>query len=329
MSKTVVKKVPWSPDSWEVALRRRIERASAARQPALQAFADWLMEERGVGAQTTRQRVDSVATFLDAVIARAASPCQQALVSLSADAVEAFFVRYGKNHGKRTVQCMQTAMRLFLRFAALRGWVDRELAAAVPSLVRWRLSGLPRGLSTEELTKVLASPWPAGQCPRRNRAIVEMLATYGVRREQISALRLSDVDWRERTIDFAAHKGGKSIHHELSAAVAQSLAAYLREERPSSDCTYVFLRCRRPYLRLSPLAITSLVRARMVGCGLPARGPHALRHTFATRLLRAGQPIKAIADLLGHRSLSTIAIYAKVDVARLLEVAVDWPEVGS
>jgi site-specific recombinase XerD len=67
----------------------------------------------------------------------------------------------------------------------------------------------------------------------------------------------------------------------------------------------------------------------MERCGLPPRGPHALRHTFATRLLRTGQPIKAIADLLGHRSLSSIAIYAKVDVARLLEVAVEWPEVLS
>lgn len=67
----------------------------------------------------------------------------------------------------------------------------------------------------------------------------------------------------------------------------------------------------------------------MVRCGLPARGPHALRHAFATRLLRAGQSAKAIADLLGHRSLDAVVIYAKVDYARLFENAVDWPEVAS
>jgi|SRR5436853_1882581 len=329
MSKTVARRVPWSPDSWSVALDRVIERACAAQQPVLRAFADWLMEERGIGPQTTRQRVDSVAAFLTTVTAGETLPWHQALALLTANGVEEFFVQYSKDHGMRTRHCMRTAMRLFLRFAALRGWVGRELAAAVPSPLGWRLSGLPRGLRDEDLTKLLSSPWPPGECPRRNRAILELLATYGVRREQVSALRLSDVHWRERTIDFAAHKGGKAVHHVLSATVAQSLAAYLREERPGSGSAYVFLRGRRPYLRLSSMAITALVRARMVSCGLPSRGPHALRHTFATRLLRAGQPIEAIADLLGHRSLDTIAIYAKVDVARLFEVAVDWPEVLS
>ena len=54
-----------------------------------------------------------------------------------------------------------------------------------------------------------------------------------------------------------------------------------------------------------------------------------MRHTFATRLLRAGESVKAIADLLGHRSLDAVAVYAKVDYARLLECAVEWPEVAS
>ena len=159
--------------------------------------------------------------------------------------------------------------------------------------------------------------------------MVYLLATYGVRRQQVSALRLADIDWRERTIDFAAHKRGKSIHHTLTQSVAQALADYLRNERATSDCDYVFLRHPPPHLRLGPLAVSGLVRSRMARCGLPPRGPHALRHTFATRLLRAGESMKAIADLLGHRSLDAVAIYAKVDYARLLECAVDWPEVVS
>jgi len=273
--------------------------------------------------------VDSIAAFLTGVTAGEGLPCQQALASLTAERIEEFFVQFSKDHGMRTRRNMRTAMRLFLRFADLQGWVGRELVAAVPSLLGWRLSGLPRGLRDEEFTKLLSSPWAPGECPRRNQAILEILATYGVRRGQVSALRLGDIHWHERTIDFAAQKGGKAVRHVLSARVAQFLAAYLCEERPDSESAYVFLRSRCPYLRLSPNAITALMRARMVNCGLPPRGPHALRHTFATRLLRAGQPIKAIADLLGHRSLGTIAIYAKVDFTRLLEVAVDWPEVLS
>ena len=160
-------------------------------------------------------------------------------------------------------------------------------------------------------------------------AIVSLLACYGLRRGQVSALQLSDIDWGDRTIEFAAHKGGKAVRHALIPAVGHALVEYLRDERPESPRRSVFLRHRRPHERLSPGAITERVRQRMVERGLPPLGPHALRHSFATRLLCAGQPVKTIADLLGHRSLASIAIYAKVDVPRLLGIAGEWPEVGS
>ena len=67
----------------------------------------------------------------------------------------------------------------------------------------------------------------------------------------------------------------------------------------------------------------------MARVGLPLHGPHSLRHAFATRLLAAGQSLKTIADLLGHRSLGSVSIYAKVDYTRLLEVADEWPGVQS
>jgi integrase len=254
--------------------------------------------------------------------------CVAALRQLSCEDVERFFVTDSQDHGMSARRSMRSAMRLFLRFAAARGWVDDALGDSVPSLRSYRLSGLPRGLSEEQLSKVLGEPW-RGQCPRRDRAIVYLLATYGVRRGQISALRLEDIDWHEKTIDFAPHKGGKAVCHALTPAVAEALVDYLFHERPASSSDHVFLRHRRPYGRLNPSAITALVSSRARRCGLPtAIHPHAFRHAFASRLLRAGQPIKAIADLLGHRSLAAVAVYAKVDHARLLECAVDWPETG-
>ena len=319
----------WSPASEHRYMLRTIERACAANQPTLKAFSEWLSETRGLQAGSVRVRIGSACSFVDAVTDGARKACAQAFQSLTAEGVEDFFVQYGKGHGMAVRRSMRSAMRLFLSFAAEQGWVVRELAEAVPSLLSHRLSGLPRGLSEEQLSALLGSSWEGGRCPYRDRAIVYLLATYGVRRAQVSVLQLTDIDWRERTIDFAAHKGGKSIHHILTEAVAEALALYLRHERPASDCPYVFLRQNSPHLQLGPLAISSLMRARMVRCGLPPRGPHTLRHAFATRLLRAGQPVKAIADLLGHRSLDAVAVYAKVDYARLLESAVDWPEVAS
>jgi integrase len=220
---------------------------------------------------------------------------------------------------------MQTALRLVLLFACQRGWVARDLVAAVPSLRTYRLSGTPRGLDDEALGRLVQSMAGASA---RDRAIVYLLASYGARRGQVSGLRLEDIDWRERTIAFQAHKRGKRVEHALTPAIAGALTQYLRDERPASRSAQVFLRARAPFLPIGPKVVTQLVRSRMLRLGLRVAplGPHALRHAFATRLLRAGQPLKAIADLLGHRSLSATSVYAKVDHPRLLEVAVEWPE---
>jgi len=322
-------KLAWSPKSQGIYTRRTIEKARAGNRPMLRAFADWLAKVRGLCPGSITVRLGSACSFVDAVTDRAEATCARAFQLLTADGVEDFFVQYGKAHGMAARRNMRSAMRLFLKFAASRGWVDGELEDAVPSLLGYRFSGLPKGLSDEHLATLLGSPWEVGRCVRRDRAILYLLATYGVRREQVSALRLTDIDWHERTIDFAAHKGGRAVHHVLTETVAEALADYLRNERPTSHCGYVFLRQNSPHLRLGPMVISSLVRSRMGRCGLPPRGPHALRHAFATRLLRADQPVKAIADLLGHRSLDAVAVYAKVDYARLFEAAVDWPEVAS
>jgi integrase/recombinase XerD len=328
MKETRKKRVAWSPESQRVYTRGTIEKASQENRPTLKVFADWL-EAQGMGSGSITLRLTSARSFVDVVTARAGAPCARAFQALTADGIEDFFVQYGRDHGLAARRHMRSAMRLFLKFAAFSGWVSWDLPDAVPSLLGYRLSGLPRGLSDQELSTLLGSPWERGKCIRRDRAVVYLLATYGVRRQQVSALQLADIDWRDRTIDFAAHKGGKAVHHTLTQTVAEFLADYLCNERPASDCDYVFLRQSPPHLRLGPAAIFAIVSSRMARCGLRPRGPHALRHTFATRLLQAGQSVKAIADLLGHRSLDAVAVYAKVDRSRLLESAVDWPEVAS
>jgi integrase len=252
----------------------------------------------------------------------------RALNQLGVPAIEEFFVGYAKTHGPAATRSMQSAMRLFLAFAAARKWVKRELVGAVPSLRSYRLSGVPRGLDDAGVRELVAT---SARCSRRDHAIVLLLALYGVRRGHISALRLRDIEWRERTITFRAQKRGKAVSHEVTASVAEALAAYLQHERPKVDSDAVFLRARPPYLPLSPGAITQVIRSLFLQLDLQSRprSPHALRHGFATRLLGAGQPLEVIADLLGHRSLASVSVYAKVDHPRLLEVAREWPEVAS
>ena len=329
MSQKVRRNRPWTPRSDLRETLRVIARARSGNRATLRVFAKWLRHDRDLAAGTVTVRIHSASVFVDALTADSELDLRRVVTGLSCREVEEFFVRYGQDHGLAARRSMQAAMRLFFRFAESRGWAEAELRASVPKLRSCRLKGLPRGISEEELEVLLTESWAHGSCRRRDRAIVVLLATYGVRRGQISRLRLADLDWHERTISFAAHKRGVAVRQVLSAAAAQAVAAYLEQERPASRDPHLFIRHRRPYLRLGPTAITEVVRSRMRSCGLPARAPHSFRHAFARRLLRHGQSMKVISDLLGHRSLDAVAIYAKVDFQALSVCCVEWPEVRS
>jgi len=298
-----------------------IGRASSGWRRCLQGFATWLEEERGLAAASVTVRVASVRTFLEGQ----EEATVRGLRCLDARDIEDFFIGYAENHGPGATRSMQAALRLFLRFAAGRGWVCPTLADVVPSMRSVARSRVPHGLSDEEVRAVVAA---TATGTNRDRALVVLIATYGVRRGQVSALDLDDIDWRARTVRFAEHKRGKEVLHALTAFVADTLAKYIRSGRPGAETPAVFVTTRPPFRRLSPSAITEVVRKASGRAELDRQpcGPHTLRHSFATRMIRQGESLKTIADLLGHRSLESVATYAKLDHPRLLEVATEWPE---
>ena len=111
--------------------------------------------------------------------------------------------------------------------------------------------------------------------------------------------------------------------------MGEGLLDYLQHARPTTPHGHVFLTCRAPYHPLpNSSTLSRIVKARMQAAGvdLPSQGAHAFRHAFATRMLRDGHGLKAIADVLGHRHLSTTFIYTKVDFQALTQVPLEWPE---
>lgn len=327
--KRVVGRQPWTADSERGFTRNAIDHAPAVCQAALREYALWLEEERGLRPGSITVRVASARSFVVAVTKDEVTVAA-AFGKLTARGVEDFFVDYCRDHGPGARRSMQATMRLFLRFVVSRGWSAIDLSQAVPSLRTYGLRHVPKGASDADIGRLLRSISAEG-VSHRDRAIVVLLVGYGVRRGQVTELQLKDLDWREQTIRFAPHKGGKELLHTLTPAAAQALAGYLRYERPTLDSGFVFVRSRRPNLPLSPGAVSQMIHDRLEGLGVAGMplGPHTLRHAFARRLLRGGQPLKSIADLLGHRSLSATAIYAKVDHPQLFKVAIEWPEVVS
>ena len=230
--------------------------------------------------------------------------------------------------GSMKVVC--TSLRSFFRFLEAVGLCDGRLYAAVPSVPHWRLSTLPRPLSEAQLERVLTSCNVSSPYALRNRAILLCLATLGLRPREVAELRLEDIDWREATIELRARKNRRSACLPLAREAGRAIAAYLREERPATDERRVFVKHLGPHRGelisrhgIYDIAVCGLRQAEVE---TSVGGAYVFRHTVASHMVQRGASLKEVADFLGHRSIDTTAIYAKLDLPSLREVALPWPE---
>jgi site-specific recombinase XerD len=290
------------------------------------AYLHWMREHQHAAAGTIEVRSHSITQFLR-WLGPHATP--QGCAELTAQTIERFFLPYAQKMGRSARRSMQAALRTFLRFCLSQGYLQRPLQHAVPTLRTYKLATVPRGLTDEQALKVLRSIDRNRHVGRRDYAIFRLLYTYGVRGDQVRALRIEDVDWAKNQILFRASKHGKESLLPLTVKVGESLLEYLKSARPASKDPHVFLTSRAPYHALQHSnALSAIVERhlRKAGIEVASKGAHAFRHCFATRMLQQGHSLKAIADVLGHRHLGTTFMYAKVDFNGLKQVALRWPK---
>jgi len=298
----------------------------AIYQPLLDAYLQWMRCDQHAAPGTLALRANSLRPFLD-WLGVDATP--RGLARLDCEKVEQFVLAYAPAKGRGARRCMQSALRTFFRFALQKRYLRRPLDRAVPALRTYKLATVPRGLTEEQAQEVLRGIGRDTKVGRRDYAILQLLSTYGVRGGQVRALRLEELDWVREQILFKAAKRGKDVRVPMTWEVGEALLNYLRNGRPACSCAEVFLTCRAPF---HPLAgsnsLSTIVERRVAAAGidLPSAGAHAFRHGFATRMLQKGCTLKAIADVLGHRRLSTTFLYTKVDFNALKQVALEWPQ---
>ncbi len=231
----------------------------------------------------------------------------------------------------RSMKAVRTALRSLFRFLRTEGCCDERLEIAIPAVAHWRMAALPRHLTDEQLSQVLAAFDYRTPCGRRDHAIVLCLAALGLRPCEVADLHLEDIDWRGGTVRLRTRKTRRGALLPLPREAGRAIADYLRKERPPTAERRIFVQHlghhRGEPLRghtLTEVAARALHRA---GVDAPLAGAYVFRHTVASRLVARGARLKEVADFLGHQCLDTTAIYAKLDLPALREVALPWPEV--
>jgi len=202
-----------------------------------------------------------------------------------------------------TIARRLASVRSFLRFTLGSGRVpDAPFAPRKPR----RLPDAPKVDEVEALIEALVGDEPLAV---RNRALVELVYSCGLRSAEAVALDLADIDFEQEGLHVRG-KGGKERVVPLGEVAALAVATYVRDARPTlarDACDALFLSARGRRLETSTLR-------RLVP------NPHRLRHSYATHLLEGGADLRTIQELLGHSSLSTTQIYSHVDARRLRKV---------
>ena len=282
-------------------------------------YCGYLVSERAVTTPVAGKYGGLAREFL----AACAQPGGPGLAGLSAAWVTGYVVAQCRDRSPGSAKFVVTALRSLLRYLFLAGHTRCQLASAVPAVAHWGAGSLPRALSAQTVTALLAS-CDESTLPGRDRAILALLARLGLRAGEVAGLELDDLDWAAGEISVRG-KGSRQERLPLPADVGEALAAYLHGSRPPAGCRKVFLRLNAPVTGLTAPAVTAVVYHACARAGLPKAGAHRLRHSAASAMLAGGATLTEIGQVLRHARLETTAIYAKIDHAALRGLARPWP----
>jgi site-specific recombinase XerD len=250
---------------------------------------------------------------------------------ITPERVRRFFAAQAKNYKAPTsLGTVVSALRGYFRWRATLGDRTHALVGSLSYPANWQLASLPKSLEPTEVEQLEAALGQNGPSMLRADAMVRCMLDLGLRSGEVARLSMDDIDWEAGTMTLRRTKGRREDVMPLPEATGQAIAAYLRDERPTTRHRMVFARHMTPRERpIGPDLVRKTIRQAYARAGLPYTRSHLLRHTMASRLLAGGASLKEVADVLRHRSLNTTLIYAKLDSGSLIEVALPWPGIAA
>jgi site-specific recombinase XerD len=299
-----------------------LDEPEKARHPhgdQVDVYGAWLRSERGLSEGTIEVYCRAADRFFIR-LAESGVPLTSAKIADIDGAIAAEKAR--GTCSRRTMHNYAQFLRAFLRFAETRSWCVPGLAAGMMPERFMPDGAVPKGLKREEVLRLMATTEGDRPVDKRDRAILLLFIAYGLRAGEVASLQLDSLDWENEILRVRRSKSGRTHSYPLSQEVGQALLRYMRDVRPSGFGRSLFFTLNAP-IRPLGRSFGKMVRDRLDRLGVAAkrRGPHALRHAAAQHLLDQGMSMKVIGDFLGHRDPSSTAIYAKVNLAALREVA--------
>ncbi len=224
---------------------------------------------------------------------------------------------YRQGRAPTSIRRLLSTARNFFRFLIREAFIERNPVEDVPA--PRMAQKLPRALDVDQISQLLNMP-EDGVLGKRDRAILELFYSSGLRLSELAGLNLQDIDLKEGSARIKG-KGNRQREVPVGRKAVQALSVWLqvRAELLKGDSAAVFI--SKQGRRLSVRSIQSRLNYRARQTGLHQHvHPHMLRHSFASHMLEASGDLRAIQELLGHADISTTQIYTHLDFNHLARV---------
>lgn len=285
-------------------------------EPQIRAFLNHLRVEKGLSENTIQAYSRDIEKFAEFIRERKliAKDVQRG------DIVDFLGTLYEKHLDSRSVARHLVTVRQFFRYLSIEEIIKDDPAAHIES-PRFRQS-LPDFLSIEEVERLLEQPDTATAVGVRDRAMIELMYSTGLRVSELCGLRLSDLQMDAGCLRCIG-KGNKERLVPVGRKALEVVQRYLRESRAQflqeGSSPFIFLKGKGK--KMDRMGFWTILGRYGRRAGLrKSLTPHMLRHSFATHLLDRGADIRSVQELLGHKSLVTTQIYTHVGTAALREV---------
>ncbi len=287
-------------------------------------FSDYLAGNNGTD-NTTQSQGNSDGAYNQGgvgVVVQAKSQVDTLLTGADVNSVRAYLAKLNeKQYSKSTIARKLATLRSFYKFMVKRNMVGSNPVTAIRTPKQEKK--LPRFLEYEEVKRLLETPPTNNWLGARDRAILEVLYSTGIRVSELVSLNMDDIDFLGEVIHVRG-KGKKERIAPVSSSALQAIQRYMEyknkraQNNPNFDPKVLFV--NKHGKRLSTRSVRRKMDKYLRMAGLdPSISPHTLRHSFATHMLNNGADLRSVQELLGHQSLSTTQVYTHLTTNRLKE----------
>ena len=278
-------------------------------------------EQNKVKQTTLRERIRVVTEFNEYLNSNN-------VLAITSEDIINYFLSFAKNNTRpHAFYQRSTIIKKLLKFLYINKFLSEDLSGDVPYAKYQRPKELPSSYTNEEISIILNSIDRNSKVGKRDYAMISLAVYLGLRAGDIVNLEFSNIDWENNLIKLTMSKTSKEIILPLLPEVGNALLDYIKNSRRECDLKHVFISANGACSKIKSSALYHRIKYYINLSKIDTKnrklGPHALRHSLATRMLKQGQPLPIISETLGHSDTQITTIYTSIDYDSLKHRALD------